>query len=109
VAEHILAYTVQSTVMSLYPSGKQNILTLRMSMLNRMLLIEKLHLKFCIINGRSHQWVCEINTERDIYGELYHLYSELRGYHQRFFEYTEMSVSGFKPISPTEQFIVTLR
>jgi hypothetical protein len=64
-------------------------------MLNRMLLVENPYLKFRIINSRSRQWIHEINTQRGIHGEFHHLYRELRGHPQRFFEYTRMSIGSF--------------
>jgi hypothetical protein len=80
VAERILAYILQNTVISLFLTGKRHVLTLKMSILNRMLVIENLYLKFHILNSISCQWVHKINTERDIHGEFHHLYTELRGY-----------------------------
>jgi hypothetical protein len=125
--ERVLAYVLQNAVVSVFPFGKQHGLIPKMCMLNRMLLIENLYLKFCIINSRSHQWIHEINTQRGIHGKFHHLYRELRGHPQRFFEYIGMSISRFnvllsqlerhlskettslrKPISPTER-LVTLR
>jgi hypothetical protein len=55
-----------------------------MSVLNQMLLIENLYLKFHAINSRSCQRVQEINTERNTYGEFHHLYSELTEHPQLF-------------------------
>lgn len=90
----------------------------------------------CLLDSPILRWevlnikdsVHEINKNREINGEFFTLYEELRLYPRRFFEYTRMSVSTFdyilskispkitkqdsnfrKSISPKEKLFITLR
>lgn len=83
----------------------------------------------CAEKGVRRWKVHPVNKERTTLGEFYHLYQELKGYPDRFYDYLRISPSTFKyilglleqkvekvftnrqeqPISVEERLVVTLR
>lgn len=100
-----------------------------MSLVQKYLLLENSRLPRLILKkNKRRKAVHEVNKNRLVYGEFYHLYPELRQDSARFFEFLRMSINTFDyilmkvkdrlqkkttnfkaPISPEEKLYVTLR